>query len=112
MQQLSLVPRLMPAVRRGEKTSTIRWQEGTIVPGLLRLENRHDAADAVTVWVTHVETLRLSEVAARLGKAAEWPDAWLLAGMREHYPAICLSSEVQLIHHLTPAQTEAKLAMR
>ncbi|WP_313653618.1 ASCH domain-containing protein [Pantoea sp.] len=110
MQQLSLVPRLMPAVRCGEKTSTIRWQEGAIVAGPLRLVNQQDAADAVIVWVTRVDTLRLSEVAARLGKMAEWPDAWLLEGMREHYPAICLSSEVQLIYHLTPAQTDAKLA--
>ncbi|MDH1088691.1 ASCH domain-containing protein [Pantoea brenneri] len=28
MQQLSIVPRLLPAVRRGEKTHTLRWQEG------------------------------------------------------------------------------------
>lgn len=35
MQQLTLVPRLMSVVRRGEKTSTIRWQEGDIVTGLL-----------------------------------------------------------------------------
>ncbi|WP_337010988.1 hypothetical protein [Pantoea sp. AS142] len=110
MQQLTLVPRLMPAVRGGEKTSTLRWQEAEIVTGPLRLVNLQDEADTVIVWVTCVETLCLSEVATRLGKEAEWPDAVLLEGMREHYPDIRLSSEVQLITHLTPAQTQQRLA--
>lgn len=68
MLQLTLVPRLMPAVRSGEKTSTIRWQEGDITMGPLRLVNQQDDTDAIIVWVTQVETLRLSEVAATLGK--------------------------------------------
>lgn len=110
MQQLTLVPRLMPAVRGGEKTSTIRWREGKIVTGLLQLINQQDAADRVLVWVTRVETLRLDEVAAMLDKEAEWPDRVLLEGMREHYPTIHLRSRVQLIFHLTPAQTRQKLA--
>ena len=109
MQQLTLVPRLMPDVRSGAKTSTIRWQEGDIITGPLRLVNEQDLADKIIVWVTRIETLRLSEVAARLGKEAEWPDAVLLEGMREHYPQISLSSEVQLITHLTPAETQLKL---
>lgn len=109
MQQLTLVPRLMPAVRSGEKTSTIRWQEGDITTGPLRLVNQHDETDAVIVWVKQVDTLRLSEVAATLGKQEEWPDEVLLEGMREHYPEIRLSSEVQLITHLTPAETLQKL---
>jgi hypothetical protein len=112
MQQLTLVPRLVPDVRSGAKTSTIRWQEVDIVTGPLKLVNEQDAGDTVIVWVTKIETLRLSEVAVRLGKEAEWPDAVLLAGMREHYPAIRLSSEVQLITHLTPAETQQKLTER
>ena len=68
MQQLTLVPRLMPAVRSGEKTSTIRWQEGDITMGPLRLVNQQDDTDAIIVWVTQFDTLRLSEVAAPLGK--------------------------------------------
>ncbi|WHQ72999.1 ASCH domain-containing protein [Pantoea sp. Lij88] len=112
MQQLTLVPRLVPDVRSGAKTSTIRWQEADIVTGPLKLVNEQDAGDTVIVWVTKIETLCLSEVAARLGKEAEWPDAELLAGMREHYPAIRLSSEVQLITHLTPAETQQKLTER
>ena len=110
MQQLTLVPRLMPAVRSGEKTSTVRWQEGDITIGPLRLVNQQDETDAVLVWVTQVETLRLSEVATTLGKQDEWPDTVLLEGMREHYPEIRLSSEVQLITHLTPTETLQKLS--
>ena len=112
MQQLTLVPRLMPVVRRGEKTSTISWQEGDIVTGPLRLVNQQDQADTVIVWVTRIDTLRLNEVAAKLGKEHECPDTVLLEGMREHYLAIRLSSEVQLITHLTPAETRQKLAER
>ncbi|MDH1088692.1 hypothetical protein N5C79_19525 [Pantoea brenneri] len=48
--------------------------------------------------------------AERLGKQAEWPDAVLLAGMREHYPAIELTSQVQLVHHLTPEATRKRMA--
>lgn len=109
MQQLTLVPRLVPDVRSGAKTSTIRWQEGEIVTGLLKLVNEQDATDEIIVWVTKIETLRLNEVAERLGKEAEWPDVVLLEGMREHYPDMRLSSEVQLITHLTPAETQEKL---
>ncbi|MGK3142179.1 hypothetical protein [Pantoea sp. C2G6] len=109
MQQLTLVPRLMPAVRQGEKTSTIRWQEGDVITGPLRLVNQQDPDDSLVVWVTRVDTLLLRDVAAALGKQAEWPDAVMLEGMREHYPAITLNSEVQVIHHLTPAQTRLKL---
>lgn len=112
MQQLTLVSRLMPLVRRGEKTSTIRWQEGDIVTGPLRLVNQQDEADIEIVWVTRIDILRLNEVAAKLGKEVEWPDAVLLKGMREHYPAIRLSGEVQLITHLTPAETRQKLTGR
>lgn len=71
--------------------------------------NQQDENDAVIVSVTQVDTLRLSEVAAMLGKQEEWPDEVLLEGMREHYPEIRLSSEVQLITHLTPAKTLQKL---
>jgi len=109
MQQLTLVPRLMPAVRCGEKTATVRWQEGDSKKGPLRRVNQQDPDDALVVWVTQVDTLLLRDVAAALGWQAEWPEAFMLAGMREHYPAITLSSEVQVIFHLTPAQTRLKM---
>jgi len=110
MQHLSIVPRLLPAVRRGEKTHTLRWQEGYIHPGPLRYCNQQNPADTLVVWVTSVETLPLCAAAERLGKQAEWPDDVLLAGMREHYPAIELNSVVQLVHHLTPEASRQKMA--
>lgn len=103
LQNLEIVPRLLPDVRAGRKRHTIRWREREIVPGLMLYVNAQDAFDTVMVCVTHVEKMPLSDVAARLGKSAEWPDTELLEGMREHYPCIDMDSEVAVIHHLPPA---------
>ena len=65
--------------------------------------NAQNAFDRVMVCVTHVEKIPLSNVATRLGKRAEWPNAELLEGMREHYLCIEMDSEVAVIHHLPPA---------
>ena len=104
MQKLNIVPRLLPDIRAGRKLHTIRWRECEIVQGPLLYVNALDASDTVMVCVTHVEIMPLSFVAARLGKSAEWPDAELLEGMREHYPSIKMDSEVVVIHHLPPAE--------
>jgi len=64
--------------------------------------NLQDASDTVLVVVTRVETMKLSQVAERMGKSAEWPDRVLLQGMREHYPAIEMDSVVVVISHLPP----------
>lgn len=102
LQNLEIVPRLLPDVRAGRKLHTIRWREREIVPGPMLYVNVRDASDTVKVWVTRVERMPLSDVAARLGKSKEWPDAELLEGMREHYPRIEMDSEVVVIHHLPP----------
>ena len=102
LQNLEIVPRLLAKVRAGRKRHTIRWRECEIVPGPMLYVNAQDASDTVTVWVTHVENMSLSDVAARLDKRAEWPDAELLEGMREHYPSIEMDSGVQVIHHSPP----------
>ena len=47
--------------------------------------------------VTNCTDLPLSKAAAFVGKQDEWPDEVMLAGMREHYPEIELSSTVQVI---------------
>lgn len=64
--------------------------------------NARDASDTVMMWGTRVERMPLSDVAAKLRKSKEWPDAELLEGMREHYPRIEMDSEVVVIHHLPP----------
>lgn len=102
MQSLNIVPRLLPDVRSGDKQHTVRWRENRIIPGPMRYVNAEDAGDTLVVQVTKVVTLPLSQVANYLGKQDEWPDAVLLAGMREHYPLIQLDSEVDVIHHLAP----------
>lgn len=102
MQNLQIVPRLLPDVRAGRKLHTIRWRERKIVPGPMLYVNMRDASDTVMVWVTHIEKIPLSDVAARLRKSTEWPDARLLEGMREYYPRIEMDSEVVVIHHLPP----------
>ncbi|WP_394515484.1 DUF4440 domain-containing protein [Pantoea sp. SGAir0215] len=106
MQMLHIVPRLMTAVRAGNKRHTIRWQEQAITPGPLRYINHEDPADSVIVTVERVVMMPLSSVAQHLGKDEEWPDAELLAGMQEHYPAIQLDSQVAVIHHSAPFETE------
>lgn len=103
LQIIESVPRLLPDVRAGRKRHTIRWREREIVPGPMLYVNVQDVFDTVMVCVTHVEKMPLFNVAARLGKSAEWPDAELLEGMREHYPSIEMDSEVTVIHHLPPA---------
>lgn len=102
LQNLQIVPRLLPDVRAGRKLHTIRWRERKIVPGPMLYVNVQDTSDTVMVWVTHIEKMPLSDVAARLGKSTEWPDAIMLEGMREHYPRIELDSEVAVIHHVSP----------
>jgi len=97
-----IVPRLLPEVRAGLKLHTIRWRESEIVPGPMLYVNELNAFDTVLVVVTRTETMKLSEVAAKMGKSVEWPDHTLLQGMREHYPAIDMASDVVIIHHLPP----------
>lgn len=91
---LDVVPRLFPAILSGEKTHTIRWREGVIRPGSLRFVC---GAQGVAVEVTRVTDLPLRAAAAFVGMAAEWPDDVMLAGMREHYPAITLDDVVQVV---------------
>ena len=99
MQQLPVVARLFPHVLSGEKTSTIRWRETPIAPGPMMYVCQDDSTRTAIVEVTRCTSMPLSEVAAFLDKVDVWPDDVLLAGMREHYPAIALSDVVDVIEH-------------
>jgi hypothetical protein len=105
VQKLGVVERLFPLIESGEKTSTIRWRERRIHPGYMMYECDTDPSRIALVWVTRCTDLPLSDAAAFVGKKDEWPDVVLLEGMREHYPDIELSDMVQIVEHLTPAQT-------
>ncbi len=105
MQKLNVVRRLFPQILSGEKTSTIRWRELRIKPGLMTYVNEDDPSQSTVVRVTECTDMPLSDVAKYLGKEIEWTDQIMLEGMQEHYPEIELNSMVQLIEHLTPEQT-------
>ena len=105
MQKLDVVGRLFPQILSGEKRSTIRWREDRILPGYMTYICEGDAGKTVVVWVTRCSDMPLSEAAAFLGKESEWPDAIMVDGMREHYPEIELTDIVQIVEHLTPAET-------
>lgn len=109
MQYLDIVSRLFPDVLAGSKTSTIRWREGPISPGPMEYRRAGSPDETVCVWVLKVTEMRLSEVAAYLGREANWPPDVMLAGMREHYPGIGLSDIVQVVEHLTPEETKPRL---
>lgn len=97
MQTLEVVSRLYPDILSGAKTSTIRWRELRISPGPLVFVDQGDPARRVEVVVWDVRDLPLRDAAADLGRASEWPDDVLLAGMREHYPEITLDDVVQIV---------------
>ena len=108
MQTLGVVPRLFPLIESGEKTSTIRWREAPIAMGRMRYVCDGVASRTVIVEVTRVTRMRLDQAAALLGRQDEWPDDVMLEGMREHYPAITLADEVDVIEHLTPQETRRR----
>lgn len=107
MQTLGVVPRLFPDILAGRKTSTIRWSEAEIVPGPMIYVCDGEPQRRVVVMVTRVTAMPLSEAAAYLRRAEEWPPAVMLDGMREHYPGIGLEDTVSVIEHMTPAETAA-----
>ena len=100
LQTLAVVPRLFPDIRRGAKISTIRWAELRITPGPLRLIC---GDESLVVTVTRCTDLPLSQAAAFVGRAADWPDEVMLQGMREHYPQITLQDVVQIVEFDPPA---------
>jgi hypothetical protein len=99
MQTLGVVGRLFPLILSGEKTSTIRWRERRIVPGPMRYVCEDGSGKSAVVNVVRCTDMPLASVAAYLGKTSEWPHDVMLAGMKEHYPAIELSDIVQVVEH-------------
>ncbi|MBZ8133616.1 ASCH domain-containing protein [Afifella sp. IM 167] len=97
MQSLDVVARLFPLILSGQKTSTIRWRERTVTPGPMMFLCEGDAGRSVVVDVHNCTHMPLSQAAAFLGRADEWPPDVMLEGMREHYPQIQLTSIVQVI---------------
>ncbi len=102
MQKLDVVDRLFPLLLSGEKTSTIRFNEQHINLGPMAYWCNGDSGKSVIVWVHRCTDMLLSDAAAYLNRADEWPNDVMLEGMREHYPSIEISDTVQVIEHLSP----------
>ena len=104
MQSLRVAGRLYPDVSSGEKTSTIRWREPRIVVGPMTFIHHEQPEKTVVVTVTRCTDMKLRKAAELVGRADEWPDEIMLAGMREHYPEIELNSVVQVVEFKLPSQ--------
>ena len=108
-QRLTLAEHLFEPLLNGEKKATIRWREPVIAPGVMEYYNDVTPDRRVVVWVTRCDTMSLSEVAGFLGMEDVWPDNVMLSGMREHYPEIQMHDLVQVVSHLSPDETKARL---
>ncbi len=105
LQHLGVVKRLFPLIVSGVKTSTIRWREQRVRPGPLQFQCDEDPSQMVVVTVTRCTDMPLTDAAGFVGRADEWPDEVMLAGMREHYPEIRLSDIVQVVEFELLSQT-------
>jgi len=108
VQTLRLVDRRFPGLLRGEKTDTIRLNEGDIEPGFLRYESLSQDQHTV-VYVTSVERLPLREVAGRTRDDPVQPTPeQMLERMLVYYPDITLDTVVLYVEHLTPQETRRR----
>lgn len=109
MQSLALADQHFPALRRGDKTQTIRFNEGKPLAGPLRFYSESTADLDAVVWVTRCTSMPLARVAAFLRKESDWPDEIMLTGMRQYYPEITLDDVVEVVEHLSPEETKRRL---
>ena len=104
MQKLTLVKRLFELTQKGEKKATIRWQEGPIRLGYLCFSCLEEPSRTLIVQVTKVTSLPLKNAAQFLGEEKEWPPDIMQAGMKEHYPEISLTDQVEIVEYLLPIE--------
>ena len=97
-QWLHLVERRWPALVNGEKTSTLRLNEGFIHKGFLVYKDCPKEQWAEVVYVTHVD-----------GFDEHTPDMeTALKQMRVHYPDITLDTPILFAQHLSVPETKVK----
>lgn len=108
IQKLELVDEQFPALLRGEKTDTIRLNEGDIKPGFLLFYSSSGKERAV-VWVTEINYMPLRNVGKKVGYTKRTPDdETCLRHMKKHYPDITLDTEILLVEYLSPSETKEK----
>ena len=106
-QFLHLTDARWDALMNGEKTDTIRLDEGWIEPGFLVYESYPSMSKRTVVLVEFVRpAVPLEMVLDLTNDHQRRPDReTLLARMRVHYPDITLDTKVDYIRHLTPDET-------
>lgn len=108
IQKLELVDRRFDALVEGEKTSTVRLDEGRIEKGFMLYYSSSRTRHAV-VMVTDVDDVPLGKVGNIVGFDDHTPDnETMLAQMQRHYPDITLDTKVMLVQHLSVAETKER----
>lgn len=106
-QWLHLVERRWSALLNGEKTSTLRLNEGFIHKGFLVYKDCPKEQWAEVVYVTQVYYLPLKQALETDGFDAHTPDVETgLKQMRVHYPDITLDTPILLAKHLSVPKTK------
>ena len=109
MQWLHLVERRWPALVSGEKTSTLRLNEGFVHKGFLVYKDCPKEQWAEVVYVTHVYYVPLKQALEIDGFDAHTPDVETgLKQMQVHYPDITLDTPILLAKHLGVPETKQK----
>lgn len=106
-QWLHLVERRWSALLNGEKTSTLRLNEGFIHKGFLVYKDCPSEQLAEVVYVTHVYYVPLRQANEIDGYDEHAPDMeTALRQMRVHYPEITLDTPILLAKHLSVPETK------
>lgn len=106
-QWLHLVERRWSALLNGEKTSTLRLNEGFIHKGFLLYKDCPKEQWAEVVYVTDVYHLPLKQALKTEGFNAHTPDVETgLEQMQAHYPDITLDTPILLAKHLSVPKTK------
>lgn len=111
-QWLHLVERRWPALLNGEKTSTLRLNEGFVHRGFLVYKDCPKEQWAEVVYVTNVYYLPLKQALEIDGFDEHTPDIETgLKQMQVHYPDITLKTPILLAKHLSVSETKQKYSM-
>ena len=106
-QWVHLVERRWPTLLNGEKTSTIRLNEGFIHKGFLVYKDCPKEQWAEVVYVTGVYYLPLKQALETEGFDEHTPNVETgLKQMRVHYPDITLETPILLAKHLSVSETK------
>lgn len=110
-QWLHLVERRWPALLNGEKTSTLRLNEGFVHKGFLVYKDCPKEQWAEVVYVTAVYYVPLRQALEIDGFDDHTPDIKTgLEQMRAFYPKITLETPILLAKHLSVSDTRQKYA--